>query len=245
MDYSLSEGVPDGSSPHGISAFDNALKGESGDGGIARLSLDTTDLKVGEYTLLLGKTKAFAGGVHSDNPPTFFGPVDHFGAFMLAIGQACSTDTDGDGVSDADENAFGSDPDNIDSIPENNLWLPEYSNPNPAQPPGDIPPCSDGVDNDGDGQVDGDDPSCSSTAVLSAAQTSTPTATATPGPTSVAGAVAGATATIPVPSTGGPPTGASGNDWLIVLYVAGGVIAAMTAGGAVSWRLRRRAAKVK
>ena len=85
MTYNVTDVVPDGSAPHGISAFDNALVGESGDGGIARLSLDTTGLATGVYTLSLGVTGGFAGGVHSDSPPTQFLP-DNFGSVQMAIG---------------------------------------------------------------------------------------------------------------------------------------------------------------
>ncbi len=243
-DYTTTEGVPDGSSPHGVSMFDNSLNGNTGSGGMARIRLDTTNLPKGEYTLLLGKTTTFGGGVHSD--ASGFVP-DNFGAFTLAIDQACSTDTDGDGVSDADEDTFGSNPDDIDSIPESVLWLPEYSNPNPEKPPGDIPPCSDGVDNDGNGLVDAADPACGFAAAPTATSTAVPTSQLTP--TSVAGVTSAPTptATIPVPATGGPPTSASGDGWLILLYIAiaGGVTVAMATAGAVSWRLRRRAAKAK
>ena len=240
-DYSTTDGVPDGSSPHGVSLFDNSLAGNIGSGGLARLKLDTTNLPAGEYTLLLGKTAAFGGGVHSDPFLPAFLP-DNFGAFTLAIGKGCSPDTDGDGVSDADENTFGSDPNDIDSIPESNLWLPEYGNArdDPADPLNDVPPCTDGIDNDGDGLVDFADPSCLEVATTTIP--SAPTATATPAPT--VAATPTATVPPPLPTTGGPlDTG--GNSWLIVVYVAGGVIAAMAAAGAVSQRLRRRGAKPK
>ncbi|MCH7807255.1 MAG: hypothetical protein IH995_09000 [Proteobacteria bacterium] len=244
--YSLTEAAPDGSSAHGISMFDGSItNGNTGSGGMAHITLDTTNLAAGEHTLMLGVTSAFSGGLHSATPPAPPPPFlpDSFGAFKLAIDVPCSTDTDGDGVSDADEDAFGSDKNDADSIPESDDWLPEYlgSDSNPAGPT-----CSDGIDNDGDGQVDDADPSCSSTAT-------TPTATATVAPaTATATAVlptsaqptATATAVPPLPGTGGPPDAGS-DSWLTVLYVAGGVIAAMAAAGAVSWRLRRRAARAK
>ena len=208
---------------------------------MARLSLDTTDLLAGEYTLLLGVAKGFAGGVHSD--AVGFKP-DHFGAFTLAIGQPCSTDTDGDGVSDADETTFGSDPSDDNSTPESSQWVPAFE-----LATGGLPTCVDGVDNDGDGQIDDADVGCGDASPPTQTQPTATSTTSTPAPTltSVAGATSAptATATIPVPATGGPPTGTSGNAWLIVLYVAGGVIAAMTTAGAASWRLRRRAAKAK
>ena len=250
-DYSTTEGVTDGSSPHGVSMVDNSLVGNSGSGGMARIKLEIPfQMTPGEYTLLLGITSAFAGGIHSDADP--FLP-DNFGAFKLAIEVPCSTDSDGDGVSDADEATFGSDPDDVNSIPENNLWLPLYRNVNILKPEfSDIPPCTDIVDNDGDGLVDFDDPSCSSTPTTPAAGDGAgagATATATPGPTATAtpGPMATASATVAaavLPVTGGAP-GDGGSNWLTVLYVAGGVIAAMAVVGAISQRLKRRAAKAK
>ncbi len=246
-DYGTTDIVPDGSSPHGVSLFDNSSAGNSGSGGLARLKLDTTNLPAGEYTLLLGKTAAFGGGVHSDPFLPAILP-DNFGALTLAIGQGCSPDTDGDGVSDADENTFGSDPNDIDSIPESNLWLPEYGNPtvDPADPRNDVPPCTDGIDNDGDGLVDFADDSCLGALLATPTPTATsvPTATATPKPT-VAATPTATVAPVELPTTGGSAPADGGNSWLILIYVAGGVIAAMAAAGAVSQRLRRRGAKSK
>ncbi len=167
--YDGTEAVSDGSSPHGISVFDGSIEnGNSGNGALARITLDTTGLVAGEYTLLLSKDTGNPGGLHSATPPTPPSPFlpDNFGAFMLAIGQACSTDTDGDGVSDADEATFGSCADDgpptcatqgflsgtaaEDSIPESADWIPVYN----------APTCSDGIDNDRDGFTDGTDKDC-------------------------------------------------------------------------------------
>ncbi len=168
-DYATTDGVSDGSSPHGVSMFDSLLAGNGNgginDGGLARITLDTTGLAAGEYTLILGVTAVFAGGLHS--PPTLGDPLppflpDNFGAFKLAIDVPCSTDSDGDGVSDADENAFGSDPNDVDSIPENDDWIPEFFG-QPQTDPGETPggpTCSDGIDNDGDGEIDQADSGC-------------------------------------------------------------------------------------
>ena len=155
VDYSPTQTVPSGASPRGISQFDNTLTGESGSGGMSRISLDTSGLATGQYTILLSQNAAFAGGVHSDN--SAFNP-DNYGAFKLAIGEACKGDSDADadhdddddGVSDLDEIQFGSDPNDQDSIPESAAWVPVYNGPT----------CSDGVDNDQDGFTDGKDIDC-------------------------------------------------------------------------------------
>ena len=55
-------------------------------------------------------------------------------------------DTDGDGITDADEVAYGSDPNNILSTPENSLYAAAT--------------CTDGVDNDQDTFTDTADPGC-------------------------------------------------------------------------------------
>ena len=146
VDYTLTQ-APTGASPHGISVFDNKLIGESGDGGMARLSLDTTGLPNGEFTILLSNTTAFPGGVHTN---TDLFDLDHYGAFKLAIGVGCSRDDDGDGVSNDDEATFGSDPADAGSIPESAAWIPSFNGPT----------CSDGLDNDGDGFTDEADIDC-------------------------------------------------------------------------------------
>ncbi len=94
-DYSTTEVVPDGSSPHGISMFDNSLTGNSGSGGVARVSLDTTALTPGVYTLSLttGFNEAmmnYVGGVHSD--ASGFTP-DNFGSVQFAVEADCPTGT--------------------------------------------------------------------------------------------------------------------------------------------------------
>ncbi len=100
LDYSVTDVAPDGASPHGISMFDNALVGESGSGGLARLTLDISDVTAGFHTLSLGLTSAFAGGVHSDssafrpdNAPTGALPVTFASVDMLVdktVGQSCA-----------------------------------------------------------------------------------------------------------------------------------------------------------
>ena len=94
-DYSTSEVVPDGSSPHGVSMFDNSLTGNSGSGGMARVSLDTTALTPGVYTLSLttGFNEAmrlYEGGVHSDARGS---TPDIFGSVFLAVEADCPTGT--------------------------------------------------------------------------------------------------------------------------------------------------------
>ena len=56
-------------------------------------------------------------------------------------------DTDGDGITDADEGTYGSDPNNTLSTPENSLYAAAT--------------CNDGTDNDLDTLTDVDDPGCS------------------------------------------------------------------------------------
>ncbi len=152
-DYSTTEAVPDGSSPHGVSMFDNSLAGNSGSGAMARITLDNTaDLAPGVYTLSLGVTGAFAGGVHSDASLL---TLDNFGSVQWAIDTDCA-----------------------------------------AGPP----------------------------TLTTTPGTPTPAATGAP--------------------DGLPPTGRSsdtdGDDWLIAVYVVGGLIMAMAALGVIYWRLRRR-----
>ena len=99
VSYSTTDLVPDGASPHGISLFDNSAIGESGSGGLARLTLDISGVTAGFHTLSLGITGAFAGGVHTDasgfvpdNAPTSgtapFASVTM--AVDLAEGQSCA-----------------------------------------------------------------------------------------------------------------------------------------------------------
>ena len=54
VDDNTSEVVPDGSSPYGVSIFDHSLAGNSGSGGIARITLDIRALGPGLYTISLG-----------------------------------------------------------------------------------------------------------------------------------------------------------------------------------------------
>jgi len=67
-------------------------------------------------------------------------------------------DTDGDTVTDDLEELYGSDPEDADSMPEHLAY--------------DAATCSDGVDNDGDGLIDGDDSGCT---VVEGTPTPTPT----------------------------------------------------------------------
>ena len=85
-DYSTTDDVPDGSSPHGVSMFDNSLAGNSGSGGMARISLETAGLAPGVYALSLRVTPAFAGAVHSDASGL---QVDNLGSVLLAIDTDC------------------------------------------------------------------------------------------------------------------------------------------------------------
>ena len=94
-DYTTSEVVPDGSSPHGVSMFDNSLSGNNGDGGIAHISVDTTALAPGVYTLSLtigfNETMiSYEGGVHSDASGSI---PDNFGSVYLAIETDCPSGT--------------------------------------------------------------------------------------------------------------------------------------------------------
>jgi hypothetical protein len=57
-----------------------------------------------------------------------------------------AVDTDGDTVPDEDEELYGSDPEDAESMPENLEYDPDT--------------CSDDVDNDGDGLTDDEDPGC-------------------------------------------------------------------------------------
>ena len=64
--------------------------------------------------------------------------------------EAILQDTDGDGASDIGEELAGSDPNDPDSFPESTA----------AQFLSRLPLCNDGIDNDGDGLIDDDDPHC-------------------------------------------------------------------------------------
>ncbi|MCH7807254.1 MAG: hypothetical protein IH995_08995 [Proteobacteria bacterium] len=93
-DYVITEPASDSNSPHGISMFDNTLEtaGNSGDGALARISLDTTGMATGVHTLSLStgtsadNNLTYAGGIHSDATP--FQP-HNFGAVQLAIDRDC------------------------------------------------------------------------------------------------------------------------------------------------------------
>ncbi len=80
----------------------------------------------------------------SDNCPAHANP-DQQDTDGDGTGDACDDDDDNDGVLDYEEESHGSDPLDPNSTPEHVLW-------------GDS--CSDGVDNDLDGLIDGDDPGC-------------------------------------------------------------------------------------
>lgn len=96
------------------------------------------------------------------------------------------------------------------------------------------PTCSDGIDNDADGLVDGDDPDC-------AAPTATP-GPATPAPTSevlptVQPPAPTATAQVAsLPTTGAGSPGGTDSSWLLLAVVAGGFAA--VASGLLVYRLR-------
>ena len=139
MDYTTTEPVPDDSSPHGISEFDNNLAGESGSGGMARITLDVSGLAPGVFTLSLSISPAFAGGVHSDAS----GAVpDNFGSVEFAIDQDCAegaTDPDGDGAQDGD-GAIPLDPNedaDTDGVVNSADNCPSESNPDQADTDGD------------------------------------------------------------------------------------------------------------
>jgi hypothetical protein len=78
-----------------------------------------------------------------DNCPTYWNQ-DQADSDGNGTGDACE-DHDGDGFFDGDELAWGSDPNSASSVPEGGV---NYA------------ACTDGVDNDGDGAVDGDDEGC-------------------------------------------------------------------------------------
>ncbi len=189
-DYITTEGVSDSNSPHGISMIDNSLAGNSGSGGLARISLDTTGMATGVHTLSLSTgTSAdnniiYDGAIHSD--ASGFMP-DNFGSVQWAIDTDCPR-----------------------GMP---TPAPTPGGPPPAAGPGDATPAP----------TPGGPP---------------PTAgpgDATPAPTPTAAATSGE-----LLSAGGD-SDADDNDWLTVLYVAGGLMAAMAAVGAISVLLRRRA----
>ena len=96
--------------------------------------------------------------------------------------------------------------------------------------------CDDGIDNDGDGLIDGADPDCATPTPISTptnTPTNTPTSTVPPPPTTPA-PVGGISFD---PSAGGP---ASGDDsYAAVAAIAAGALALASAGGA-AWYARRR-----
>jgi len=113
------------------------------------------------------------GDACDDDPDTIDGtrptdttemPVEISGPAAPEEGTATPTatvvavDTDGDTVTDDVEELYGSDPEDADSMPEALAY--------------DAATCSDGVDNDGDGLTDDDDPGC---AVVEETPTPTPT----------------------------------------------------------------------
>lgn len=74
------------------------------------------------------------------------------GLVLLSAGSASAAfnDSDGDGVIDVAERIAGSDPNNPDSGPENAAGIVYLQ----------LPVCTDGIDNDLDGQIDDADPGC-------------------------------------------------------------------------------------
>jgi len=66
------------------------------------------------------------------------------------LGDACDFDSDNDGFDDSVEGAAGSDPLNASSVPENKTADRNFA----------ITNCKDGIDNDLDGFIDGNDPGC-------------------------------------------------------------------------------------
>ncbi len=74
---------------------------------------------------------------------------------MISTSSAAFNDSDGDGMSDLAEAVTGSDPNDPDSFPESIFIdvLTSFLGPS-------LSLCSDGVDNDGDGLTDVDDPGC-------------------------------------------------------------------------------------
>lgn len=91
-------------------------------------------------------------------------------------GDVCDNDIDGDGVSNSDEEYYGSDPRDNTSKPESLAFAGT---------------CTDGKDNDGDGDMDADEkdgpdadtaPDCATAPPPPPSPTPTPTATATPTP---------------------------------------------------------------
>ncbi|MBI1885549.1 MAG: thrombospondin type 3 repeat-containing protein [Chloroflexi bacterium] len=79
----------------------------------------------------------------TDNCPDVYNP-DQTDSDNDGVGDAC-VDSDGDGFYDADETAFGSDPNDAASTPEHGTFFET---------------CEDGIDNDGDSLIDGEDPGC-------------------------------------------------------------------------------------
>lgn len=73
--------------------------------------------------------------------------------FRAGSASAAFNDSDGDGVIDVAERIAGSDPNNADSGPENAAGIVYLQ----------LPVCTDGVDNDLDGQIDDADPGCMDT----------------------------------------------------------------------------------
>jgi hypothetical protein len=112
-------------------------------------------------------------------------------------GDACDTDIDGDGFTNTDEEAAGSDALDATSQPESETY-------NPGS-------CSDSVDNDGDGDTDAADSGCAA-----AAATATPTSTASPGPTPTAAEL---------PESGGPGS-SSDSTWPLVTFAGLATLAA-------------------
>jgi hypothetical protein len=79
----------------------------------------------------------------NDNCPDYWNQ-DQTDSNGDGVGDAC-TDSDGDGFYDGDETGWGSDPSDATSVPEGGVnW----------------DACTDGVDNDRDGTLDGDDDGC-------------------------------------------------------------------------------------
>jgi hypothetical protein len=124
---------------------------DSDDDGIGDQCDDNPNTPDGDYDEVTLETEV---EIEGPAPPTEETPTATATATVVAV------DTDGDTVADDVEELYGSDPQDADSTPENLQF--------------DAATCSDGVDNDGDGLIDDDDPGC---AVVEVTPTLTPTPT--------------------------------------------------------------------
>lgn len=140
-----------------------------------------------------------------------------------AVGDACQ-DADGDGYVDADEIAFGSNPDDASSTPESAAFFES---------------CSDGVDNDHDGLTDDQDDGCQVAFADASPPTGPDRAHGTDGSNVPAKDKAAQPAALPDTGSGPAADGGAGVPWLA--YAGSSLAIGGALGAAAALRRRTRA----